>query len=231
MNSKETPRRYRQNRFYCCYGKRILDLILTIPALIMLAPVMVAIALLIRDKIGRPIFFRQQRPGLHGKPFTLYKFRTMTEARDARGDSLPDSERLMPLGRCLRKYSLDELPELFNVLKGDMSFVGPRPLLMEYLPYYSAEQQRRHDRLPGITGWAQIHGRNECLFSRRLQFDIWYTEHLSFLLDVKILVSSVLIVLQGRGVRSDMEQYLSEVDDLGLSRRHQSSEPSKEMRA
>ena len=203
----------------------MLDLILTIPALIVLAPVMAAIALIVRWKIGGPVFFRQQRPGLHGKPFILYKFRTMTNARDAQGNLVPDTERLLPFGRFLRRLSLDELPELMNVIKGDMSLVGPRPLLIEYLPYYSAEQQRRHDRLPGITGWAQIHGRNECLFSRRLQFDVWYTEHLSFLLDVKILVGSVLAVLQGRGVRSDMEQCLSEVDDIGFSQRLQSLEP------
>jgi len=204
---------------------------LTVPALIVLAPVMAVIALLVRGKrgkIGGPVFFRQQRPGLYGKPFTLYKFRTMIEAKDARGDPLPDSERLTLLGRWLRKYSLDELPEFFNVLMGDMSLVGPRPLLMEYLPYYSAKQRRRHDVLPGITGYAQIHGRNECLFSRRLHFDVFYSEHLSFYLDVTILVRSVLAVLQGRGVRSDMEQCLSKVDDIGFSRGLQSLEPRAE---
>lgn len=219
-----------KNGFYRRYGKRLFDIVLVIPALIVVAPLMAVLALLVRLTLGAPVLFRQRRPGWHNKPFTLYKLRTMLEAKDARGDPLPDSERLTLLGRWLRKYSLDELPELFNVLMGDMSLVGPRPLLMEYLPYYSAKQRRRHDVLPGITGWAQIHGRNECLFSRRLHFDLFYSEHLSFHLDVMILVRSVLAVLQGRGVRSDMEQYLSEVDDLGLSRRHQSSEPSKEMR-
>ena len=223
--------RDRKNGFYQRYGKRLFDIVLTIPALIVLAPLMAALALLVRLTLGAPVLFRQSRPGWHNKPFTLFKFRTMLEARVVQGNSLPDSERLTPLGKCLRRSSLDELPELFNVLMGDMSLVGPRPLLMEYLPYYSTNQRRRHDVLPGITGWAQIHGRNECLFSRRMHFDVFYSEHLSFHLDVMILVRSVLAVLQGRGVRSDMEQYLSEVDDLGLSRRHQSSEPSKEMRA
>ena len=216
--------------FYRRYGKRLFDIVLVIPALIVLAPLMVVLALLVRLTLGTPVLFRQSRPGWHNKPFTLYKFRTMLEARNAQGNPLPDSERLIPLGKGLRRSSLDELPELFNVLMGDMSLVGPRPLLMEYLPYYSAKQRRRHDVLPGITGWAQIHGRNECLFSRRLHLDVFYSEHLSFHLDVMILVRSVLAVLQGRGVRSEMEQYLSEVDDLGLSQRHQSSEPSIERR-
>ena len=145
MNSKETPRRYRQNRFYCCYGKRILDLILTVPALIMLAPILAAIALLIRGTIGRPVFFRQQRPGFYGKPFTLYKFRTMIDVIDDPNKVFPDFARLTSIGRRLRRLSLDELPELINVLIGDMSLVGPRLLLMQYLERYTPEQAGRHE--------------------------------------------------------------------------------------
>uniref|UniRef100_UPI002ACEFDF9 sugar transferase n=1 Tax=Chloroflexus sp. TaxID=1904827 RepID=UPI002ACEFDF9 len=145
---------------YRRYGKRLLDLILVIPALIVLAPVMAVIALLVRIKLGPGVFFRQRRPGLHGRPFTMLKFRTMTDARDAQGRLLPDEQRLTPFGRFLRSTSLDELPELFCVLRGEMSLVGPRPLLMQYLDRYTPEQRRRHEVLPGITGLAQINGRN-----------------------------------------------------------------------
>ena len=145
--------------FYRRRGKRLLDLALTIPALICLAPLMGLVALLVRARLGAPVLFRQVRPGLHGQPFTMFKFRTMTGARDAEGNLLPDSERLTPLGRALRSASLDELPELWNVLRGEMSLVGPRPLRVEYLPLYTAEQARRHELCPGLTGWAQIRGR------------------------------------------------------------------------
>ncbi len=150
--------------FYCRYGKRALDLALTIPALIVLSPVLLLIALSVRLTLGAPILFRQVRPGLHGKPFTLYKFRTMTDARDAQGNLLPDAERLTRFGRFLRATSLDELPELFNVLRGEMSLVGPRPLLMQYLDRYTSEQARRHEAKPGITGWAQVNGRNALIW-------------------------------------------------------------------
>ena len=200
MNSKETPRRYRQNRFYCCYGKRILDLILTIPALIMLAPVMVAIALLIRDKIGRPIFFRQQRPGLHDKPFILYKFRTMIDVLDDPNKVFPDFARLTSIGRRLRRLSLDELPELINVLIGDMSLVGPRPLLMQYLERYTPEQARRHEVKPGITGRAQVNGRNALTWEERFKLDVWYVDHVSFWFDVKIQALTVWKVIKREGI-------------------------------
>ena len=153
--------------------------------------------------MGRPIIFTQQRPGLSGKPFTIYKFRTMNDERDAQGNLLPDEQRLTRFGKFLRKTSLDELPELFNVLKGDMSLVGPRPLLMEYLPLYSAEQARRHEVKPGITGWAQINGRNTLAWEDKFNLDVWYVDHLSFWLDVKILFITLLKVFKREGISQD----------------------------
>jgi len=194
--------------------KRLFDLALSIPAFFLLSFLMLIIAVLVRLKIGSPVLFRQVRPGLHGKPFTIYKFRTMTDKRDEDGNLLPDGKRLTRLGRFLRKTSLDELPELFNVLKGDMSIVGPRPLLMQYLDRYTPEQARRHEMKPGITGWAQVNGRNNTPFSKRLEADVWYVNHRSFLLDMKILLITFLKVLKGEGVRVDQD--VREVDDLGL---------------
>lgn len=195
-------------------SKRALDLLLAVPALIVLAPVMAGTALCIRLGMGGPVLFRQQRPGLGGRPFLLLKFRSMNEARDSEGKLLPDPQRLTCIGRLLRRTSLDELPQLWNVLRGDMSLVGPRPLLMEYLPHYSQEQARRHEVRPGVTGWAQIHGRNELPFSERLKLDLWYVHHRSLLLDVKILLATVRKVWSGQGVR--LEQNLNEIDDVGL---------------
>lgn len=195
-------------------GKRLLDLTVAVPALMLLAPVLALVALLVACGLGTPILFRQQRPGLRGRPFTCLKFRTMTDERDADGNLKPDGERLTFLGRCLRKSSLDELPQLWNVIRGDMSLVGPRPLLMEYLPNYTPEQQRRHDVMPGITGWAQINGRNVVAFGERLRLDVWYVDHWSNTLDIKILMHTVLTVIRGRGVK--VEQALEEVDDVGL---------------
>jgi len=180
--------------------KRLFDLLVTLPALFLLAPLMGLLALLVRFKLGAPVLFRQQRPGLHGRPFTLYKFRTMTDARDAQGALLPDAERLTPFGRFLRSISLDELPELFNVLKGEMSLVGPRPLLMEYLPRYTPEQMRRHEVRPGITGWAQVNGRNALTWEEKFQMDVWYVEHLSFWLDIRILALTFIKVFQREGI-------------------------------
>ncbi len=196
--------------------KRLFDVLVTLPALFLLAPLMGLLALLVRFKLGAPVLFRQQRPGLHGRPFTLYKFRTMTDARDAEGALLPDAERLTSFGRFLRSTSLDELPELFNVLKGEMSLVGPRPLLMEYLPRYTPEQQRRHEVRPGLTGWAQVNGRQNSLFSKRLELDVWYVEHLSLWLDMKIVLLTLPNVVCARGVIPGQE--VTEVDDVGLSR-------------
>ena len=189
--------------------KRLLELILTAIGLLILAPVLLVLALLVRVSLGKPVLFRQQRPGLHGKPFTIYKFRTMNDARDAQGHLLPDAERLTPLGRFLRSSSLDELPEIFNVLKGDMSLVGPRPLLMEYLPRYSPEQMRRHDVRPGITGWAQINGRNALTWQEKFELDVWYVEHQSLGLDLKILWLTLIKVLKREGISAEGHATLS----------------------
>ena len=168
--------------------KRVFDLVLVIPISIILVPVMAAVAMLVCVFLGSPVIFRQTRPGLHGKPFTMYKFRTMTDHCDGRGALLPDRERLTAFGRFLRASSLDELPELFNVLKGDMSLVGPRPLLMQYLDRYTPEQMRRHDVKPGITGWAQINGRNAISWEEKFRLDLWYVDNRSLWLDIKILL-------------------------------------------
>ena len=173
------------------WPKRAFDLVVAAVGLILLAPLLGATALTIRLVLGRPVIFAQRRPGRHGRPFVLYKFRTMSGARAADGRLLPDRERLTRLGRLLRRTSLDELPELVNVVRGDMSLVGPRPLLMEYLPRYTREQARRHDVRPGISGWAQLNGRNTLPWERRFALDVWYVEHQSFRLDIRILVATV----------------------------------------
>jgi sugar transferase EpsL len=201
---------------YRRYGKRALDLVLSAIGLAVLSPLLVIVAILVRWKMGVPVLFRQQRPGLLGKLFTLIKFRTMTGTRDAQGVLLPDAQRLTALGRWLRATSLDELPELLNVLKGEMSLIGPRPLLTQYLDRYTPEQARRHEVRPGITGWAQINGRQNVLFSRRLELDRWYVDHLTFGLDIKILLLTLPNALLSRGVISG--QNVTEVDDLGLAR-------------
>lgn len=181
-------------------GKRLLDLCLAAGALLALAPLLLFLAILVRLLLGSPVLFRQRRPGLGGRPFTILKFRSMTGATDADGLLLPDGERLTGFGRFLRASSLDELPELLNVLLGDMSLVGPRPLLMDMLPLYTPAQARRHEVRPGITGWAQINGRNRIAFSRRLELDVWYVDHLSLGLDLRILGLTVPRVLLSRGV-------------------------------
>ncbi len=180
--------------------KRILDLALALIAILALSPILVVIATLVRGKLGRPVIFSQIRPGLNGAPFRMYKFRTMTQARDADGRLLPDARRLTDFGRFLRRTSLDELPELVNVLRGDMSLVGPRPLLMEYLPLYSLEQARRQDVRPGITGWAQINGRNAISWEDKFRLDTWYVDHRSLWLDTKILLLTVVKVLRSDGI-------------------------------
>jgi len=181
-------------------GKRLFDIALVLPMLMVLSPLLVCIAFLVRIKLGSPVFFRQIRPGLYGRPFLIYKFRTMTEEWDAQGNLLPDERRITRLGRFLRNASIDELPELFNVIKGDMSLVGPRPLRMHYLSLYSPEQARRHEVRPGITGWAQINGRNAADWPERLKMDVWYVDHHNFRLDLKILCSTVLKVLRREGI-------------------------------
>lgn len=180
--------------------KRIFDVIATIVGLIIILFPMLLIALIVRIKLGGPILFTQVRPGLHGKPFLMVKFRTMTDARDANGALLPDAQRLTPFGRFLRASSLDELPELWNVLRGEMSLVGPRPLLMEYLPLYSTEQARRHEVRPGITGWAQVNGRNAISWADKFALDVWYVDHSSLWLDVRILWLTVRKVLVRDGI-------------------------------
>jgi sugar transferase EpsL len=180
--------------------KRVLDLVLVVPGIILLSPVLAAVALVVRLTMGRPVLFRQPRSGFHGKPFTILKFRTMNEARDKYGNMLSDDERVTRLGRFLRGSSLDELPELFNVLKGDMSLVGPRPLRTDYLPRYSPEQRRRHDVRPGITGWTQVNGRNTLTWEEKFALDVWYVDNWSLKLDLKILALSAGKVLTGEGV-------------------------------
>ena len=180
--------------------KRCFDICVALVLLCVTAPVIAAAALLIRSCVGSPVLFRQQRPGLHGTPFMLYKFRTMSEQRDAAGALLADESRLMPMGKLLRRLSLDELPQLYNVLRGDMSLVGPRPLLMEYLPLYTPEQARRHAVRPGITGWAQVNGRNAVNWEERFRLDVWYVDHQSFRLDLRILWRTLLGVLRADGI-------------------------------
>ena len=182
------------------FAKRFADILFSGSALLITAPLMAAIALTIRLSAGRPVLFRQKRPGYKGKPFTLLKFRTMNPARDARGSLLPDAERLTPIGRLLRQQSLDELPQLWNVFRGDMGLVGPRPLLMQYMDRYTQNQARRHDVRPGITGWAQINGRNVLTWEQKFALDLWYVDHWCLLLDFRILLQTVWQVLTQRGI-------------------------------
>lgn len=181
-------------------SKRLFDLLLTTVGLILISPLLLILTLLVWLLHGRPIFFHQVRPGYRAQPFTIYKFRTMTEARDAQGRLLPDTDRLTPFGRFLRATSLDELPELINVLRGEMSLVGPRPLLMKYLDLYTPEQRRRHEVLPGITGWAQINGRNILSWEDKFRYDVWYVDHWSLWLDFKILLITIWKVLRREGI-------------------------------
>jgi len=180
--------------------KRAMDVMLAAAVLVLSSPLMALIAALIRVRLGRPVFFRQLRIGLRDRPFRIWKFRTMTERVDARGRLLPDSERLTSLGRVLRRSSLDELPQLWNVLRGEMSLIGPRPLLPQYLPRYSMAQRRRHEVQPGITGWAQVNGRNALSWERRFQLDVWYVDHRSLWLDLRILWMTVDRLVRPRGI-------------------------------
>jgi sugar transferase EpsL len=183
--------------------KRALDLLGAVLGLILLAPLMLGVALLIRLALGSPVLFRQSRAGRRGKPFVLYKFRTMSGARDAAGNLLPDEYRLTRAGRWLRRASLDELPSLLNVLKGEMSLVGPRPLLLEYLDRYTPEQARRHDVRPGLTGWAQVNGRNALTWEEKFRLDVWYVDHWSLWLDLETLCRTVVKVLQSEGIHAE----------------------------
>lgn len=189
--------------------KRLFDLLMSLLLLLFLALPLLLLWVLIRCKLGSPVLFRQVRPGMHGEPFMMVKFRTMTDERDARGELLPDVQRLTALGRFLRATSLDELPELWNVLCGEMSLVGPRPLLMEYLPLYSSEQARRHEVRPGITGWAQVNGRNSVSWEERFKLDIWYVDNHTFWLDLRILWLTVRKVLLREGISAEGEATMS----------------------
>ncbi|WML51593.1 sugar transferase [Neobacillus sp. PS3-12] len=186
--------------------KRMFDLFVSFILLVCTSPLILLVALAVRKKLGTPVLFKQQRPGLDGKPFYLYKFRTMTDQKDQNGNLLPDHIRLTNFGKQLRKYSLDELPQLLNVLKGDISLVGPRPLLMEYLPLYTREQFRRHHVKPGITGWAQINGRNAILWEEKFKLDVWYVDNYSFLLDLKIMFFTIVKVVRSEGINQRERQ-------------------------
>lgn len=183
--------------------KRTFDFTVSFIALIILSPIILITALLIRLKIGSPVVFKQQRPGLNGDPFYVYKFRSMTDEKNENGELLPDDVRLTSFGKIIRKLSLDELPQLWNVFKGDMSFVGPRPLLMEYISLYNKTQMLRHEVRPGITGWAQVNGRNAITWEKKFEYDVWYVENQSFLLDMKILIMTVMKVFKSEGISQD----------------------------
>lgn len=189
--------------FYERYSKRLLDFILSLLALVVLSPVLLITALLVRVKLGSPVIFKQARPGKDEKIFHLYKFRSMTDRRDESGNLLPDEQRLTSFGRKLRSTSLDELPELFNILRGDMSIVGPRPLLVKYLPLYNEEQKHRHDVRPGLTGWAQVHGRNLLSWEDKFRYDVWYTRNIRFLTDVRVVLLTVKCIFAREGISSE----------------------------
>ena len=189
-----------KSTFYAFYGKRIFDLAFAFPALILLSPVLAVSALLVRVKLGSPVLFKQIRPGLCEKPFVIFKFRTMTGTLSRVGKLLPDAQRLTRLGSFMRKTSIDELPELFNVLKGDMSLVGPRPLLMPYLQRYTPKQARRHEVKPGITGWAQVNGRNAITWEEKFKLDVWYVDNRSLWIDVKIIFMTVWKIISREGI-------------------------------
>lgn len=189
--------------------KRILDITIASTALILLSPVYLIVARKVKKNLGSPVLFRQVRPGLHGQPFEMIKFRTMKDALDAEGNPLPDSERLTPFGKMLRATSLDEMPELWNVIKGDMSIVGPRPLLMEYLPLYNQEQAKRHNVRPGITGYAQVNGRNAISWEKKFELDTWYVEHQSLWLDFKIMLKTIKKVIAKDDISAEGEATMS----------------------
>lgn len=190
--------------------KRGLDLLISGCALLVLWPVLLVLVVLVRSKLGSPAIFCQERPGKNGRVFRLYKLRTMTDERDEDGRLLPDEQRLTPFGRTLRSLSLDELPELWNIFRGDMSLVGPRPLLVKYLPLYNAQQARRHEVMPGLTGWAQVNGRNLVTWEDKFTMDVWYVDHISFALDLKILWLTVKAVLRREGISAESSATMEE---------------------
>jgi sugar transferase EpsL len=198
--------------WYRKFGKRALDIVTSTVSLMILAPVVLFITVIIRFSIGAGVIFCQVRPGLHGKLFSIYKFRTMIDLCDEQGNLLPDEKRLTKVGKVLRRLSLDEIPELWNVLKGDMSIVGPRPLLVQYLDRYKPEQARRHEVKPGMTGWAQVNGRNAITWEEKLKYDVWYVDNWNLLLDIKIIFITILKVLKGEGInqpgRATVEEFM-----------------------
>lgn len=185
---------------YKHFFKRLIDFILSLIALIVLSPILLIVAILVRTKLGSPVIFKQERPGLNEKIFTLYKFRTMTDAKDEQGNLLSDDIRLTKFGKLLRSTSLDELPELFNILKGDMSIVGPRPLMTRYLPYYTEEERARHSIRPGMTGYAQVKGRNSLTWDEKFKYDLYYVNHVTFLVDIKVILDTIKIVINHEGI-------------------------------
>ncbi len=197
---------------YKNFIKRCMDFLLSLCGIIVLSPILLVLVVLVRVKLGSPVLFHQERPGRHEKIFKLYKFRSMTDERDAQGNLLPDEERLTKFGKLLRSTSLDELPELFNILKGDMSLIGPRPLLVRYLPYYTDEERRRHDVRPGLTGLAQVNGRNALGWEDRFRYDLYYVDHLNFLLDARIIVMTAGKVLKRSGTLSGADQTVADFD-------------------
>ncbi|MGM9594478.1 MAG: sugar transferase [Candidatus Onthomonas sp.] len=196
--------------FYEKYIKRLLDFILSLLSLIVLSPVLLVTAVLVRIKLGSPVIFHQERPGKSEKIFRLYKFRSMTDERDEKGNLLPDEQRLTAFGKALRRTSLDELPELVNILRGDMSIVGPRPLLVKYLPLYNEEQRHRHDVRPGLTGWAQVHGRNLLSWEDKFRYDVWYTQNVRFLTDVQVVLLTVKSLFVREGISSETSVTMEE---------------------
>ncbi len=212
------------SKLYTNSVKRVIDLAIAVPSVILLSPLLIFIGFLVRFKIGSPILFKQERPGLNGKPFIIYKFRTMTDARDCKGKLLQDAKRLTRLGRLLRSTSFDELPELFNVLRGDMSLVGPRPLLMQYLNRYTPEQMRRHEVKPGITGWAQVNGRNAISWEEKFKLDVWYVDNQSLALDIRIMLMTVKNVLRQDGItaagEATMPEFIPKCTQIESEKKH-----------
>lgn len=200
----------KKKSLYQRWGKRLFDLVVSVPALIMLAPLMAVIAVLVWINLGSPVIYQQKRPGQKGILFDFYKFRTMTDDREDQGKLLPDEKRLTNFGKFLRKTSLDELPELWNVIKGDMSLVGPRPLLVQYLDRYTREQARRHEVKPGITGWAQVNGRNAITWEEKFKYDVLYVDNLSLWLDIKIILMTILKVIKGEGINQPGQATMEE---------------------
>lgn len=207
---------------YRLFIKRLLDFILSLIALIILSPIILIVALLVKIKLGSPVLYKQERPGKNEKIFRMYKFRTMTDEKDEDGNLLPDDIRLTKFGKILRSTSLDELPELFNILKGDMSIVGPRPLLVNYLPYYTEREKHRHDVRPGLTGWAQINGRNTTLWDDRLEQDVYYVKHISFKIDIWIIIKTIQKVIKRSDILVGKEIPAGRLDDYRRGTKYES---------